>query len=77
MVPGYHGAMVPWYHGAMVPWYHGFQEKTNILAPELLTPNLQLFAMLLVTIWSAMPPPAKFRQVSGAEFQYKSVQRHR
>ena len=61
----------------MVPWYHDFQEKTNILAPELLTPHLQLFAMLLVTIWTAMPLLAICRQVSGTEFQDKSLQRPR
>ena len=49
------------------------QEKTNILAPELLTPDFHVFAMLLVTIRTAMPPQKLFRQVSGTEFQYKSV----
>ena len=66
------GTMVP-------PWYHHgtmISKKINILAPELLTLNFHVFAMLLVTIRTAMPPKKIFRQVSDAEFQYKSVQRH-
>ena len=45
--------VVPWCHGTM---YHDFQEKINILAPELFSLNFGVF----LCFWSPFGPPCLY-----------------